>query len=125
MKVPRKDDVGRAERTAVDPNEMQSLAGKLESKRRMTPQFASASEIPSRNRTAPTALFPLGKSRLVCGNDLQPARLCNHRGVMGPGLDIIKSEPRPNLGQFLPINNAAAMFDCQANQGHDRVVSET
>jgi hypothetical protein len=57
MKEPSRD-VGRAEKTAVDPNEMQSLAENLNRSRRMTPQFASASEIPSRNRTAPTACFP-------------------------------------------------------------------
>ena len=37
----------------------------------------------------------------------------NHRDVMEPGLDIIKSEPRPNLGQFLPINSAGAMLNCR------------
>src|ERR1700726_595271 len=99
MKEPSRD-VGRAEKPAFDPNEMRSLALKFESNRQMPPQFASASEIQPRTAPPPPA-----------------SRLRSHRDVMEPGLDIIKSEPRPNLGQFLPINSAGAMLDCRARRG--------
>jgi hypothetical protein len=39
------------------------------------------------------------------GSDDRRERAASHRELMEPGRDINKSEPRPNWGEFLSINN--------------------
>jgi len=71
MKVPSRD-VGRTEKSAVDPNEMQSLVEKFESNRRMPNPHRATTPVSERDTisrphrpTAPTACSPRQMSALT------------------------------------------------------------
>src|SRR3982074_3467167 len=106
MKVPGRD-VGRAEKPAVDPNEMQDLVGGILNQiagcgsctvRRNSRQPARYDLEPGPSPPLPPPRSPRQTSRLY-GRECPPScRLLHHRDVIEPSRDIIKSEPRPNGG---------------------------